>query len=208
MSAPPIGMISVTPSASEISTISQNSVTLPVVKNSSDAQRPAPTPSAMLIVWRCGSRIGLPDMRPSSFRKAMTEPVKVMAPIAAPSDISIRLAAWISPGMPMPKASRREEGGGGDQHGRETDQRVEEGDELRHLGHFDPLAPAPRRSRRRWRGPARSGRSCRSSTAGAGRSVVTMAMPMPIMPKRLPCCEVVGCDRPRSARMNSTPETR
>ena len=35
--------------------------------------------------WRAGSMIGLPDMRPSSFRKAMTEPVKVMAPMATPS---------------------------------------------------------------------------------------------------------------------------
>ncbi len=49
--------------------------------------------------------IGLPDMRPESFKKAMTEPVKVTAPIAAPSDISIRLAVGIAPGAPMPKAS-------------------------------------------------------------------------------------------------------
>jgi hypothetical protein len=35
--------------------------------------------------------IGLPLMRPDSLRKAMTEPVKVMAPMATPSDISIRL---------------------------------------------------------------------------------------------------------------------
>ncbi len=55
--------------------------------------------------WRAGSRIGLPDMRPDSFRKAMIEPVKVMAPMAAPSDISIRLAVRMAPGVPMPKAS-------------------------------------------------------------------------------------------------------
>ena len=42
----------------------------------------------------------------------------------------------------------------------------------------------------------------------ASASVVTMAMPMPIMPNMLPCRLVVGCDRPRSARMNSMPETR
>ena len=42
----------------------------------------------------------------------------------------------------------------------------------------------------------------------ASASVVTMAMPMPIMPKKLPCRLVVGCDRPRSARMNRMPETR
>src|SRR5437764_955400 len=49
--------------------------------------------------------IGLPDMRPSSFRNAITEPVKVTAPMAAPIDISTRLAPGIAPGRPMPKAA-------------------------------------------------------------------------------------------------------
>ena len=34
----------------------------------------------------------------------MTEPEKVMAPIAAPIDISIKLASFIFPGKPRPKA--------------------------------------------------------------------------------------------------------
>ncbi len=62
------------------------------------------TASAMLMRWRLGSMMGLPDMRPSSFRNAMIEPVKVSAPMAAPSDISTRLWPWMSPGTPMPKA--------------------------------------------------------------------------------------------------------
>ena len=57
------------------------------------------------MTWRTGSMIGAPLMRPESFRKAMIEPVKVMAPMAVPSDISTRLAAWISPTAPMPKAA-------------------------------------------------------------------------------------------------------
>ena len=40
---------------------------------------------------RSGSRIGLPDMLPLSLRKAITEPEKVIAPMATPSPISIRL---------------------------------------------------------------------------------------------------------------------
>ncbi len=47
------------------------------------------------MTWRAGSMIGAPLMRPESLRKAITEPVKVMAPMATPSDISIRLALWI-----------------------------------------------------------------------------------------------------------------
>ncbi len=54
---------------------------------------------------RPGSVIGLPLMRPESLRKAMIEPVKVTAPIATPSDISIRLAPWIWPSVPMSKAA-------------------------------------------------------------------------------------------------------
>ena len=56
------------------------------------------------MTWRPGSVIGLPLMRPESFRNAMIEPVKVTAPMATPSDISIRLWLWMAPSEPMPKA--------------------------------------------------------------------------------------------------------
>ena len=63
------------------------------------------TASAPLMTWRPGRVIGAPLMRADSFRKAITEPVNVMAPMAAPSDISIRLAPWIWPTVPMSKAA-------------------------------------------------------------------------------------------------------
>ena len=62
-------------------------------------------PSATFTTWRIGSMIGLPDMRPSSFRKAMTEPVKVIAPMATPRLISTSAWPWMSPSTPMPKLS-------------------------------------------------------------------------------------------------------
>ena len=43
---------------------------------------------------------------------------------------------------------------------------------------------------------------------GRSASVVSTAIAMPIMPKRLPWREVAGDDRPRSARMKRTPATR
>ena len=43
---------------------------------------------------------------------------------------------------------------------------------------------------------------------GLSASVVTMAIAMPIMPKRLPWREEAGEERPRSARMNRMPATR
>src|ERR1700693_5122994 len=64
------------------------------------------TASAMLMAWRAGRMIEAPLMRPDSFEKAITEPVKVMAPMATPSDISTRLAPWIAPTTPMPNAVR------------------------------------------------------------------------------------------------------
>ena len=48
----------------------------------------------------------------------------------------------------------------------------------------------------------------RGPAGGAMKSVVTTAIAMPIMPKRLPWREVVGCERPRRARMKSTPAMR
>ena len=56
------------------------------------------------MTWRIGSMIGAPLMRADSLRNAMIEPVNVIAPIATPSAISIRLARGISPGTPMSKA--------------------------------------------------------------------------------------------------------
>ena len=41
--------------------------------------------------------IGEPDIIPLNFKKAIIEPVKVIAPIAAPNDISIKLAIFIFP---------------------------------------------------------------------------------------------------------------
>ena len=49
--------------------------------------------------------IGLPLMRPDSFRNAITEPVNVTAPIATPSDISIRLEPWMWPCVPISNAA-------------------------------------------------------------------------------------------------------
>ena len=56
------------------------------------------------MAWRAGRMIGAPPMRPDSFRNAITEPVKVTAPIATPSDISTRLGLWMAPTAPMSNA--------------------------------------------------------------------------------------------------------
>ena len=46
------------------------------------------------------------------------------------------------------------------------------------------------------------------SAGGCAASVVATAIPMPIMPKKLPWRDEAGLDSPRSDRMNRTPATR
>ena len=76
----------------------------PVTHSGSTSSTSRSRPRAMLIRCRLGRRIGFPDMRPSSFRNAMTEPVKVMARMATPSPISKSEPPWTEPTDPMPKA--------------------------------------------------------------------------------------------------------
>ena len=56
--------------------------------------------------------------------------------------------------------------------------------------------------------PAMISTQLSQSFGPATASVVRMAMPMPIMPRRLPWRDDAGLDSPRSARMNRAPDTR
>ena len=49
--------------------------------------------------------IGDPDIIPRNFKNAIKEPEKVIAPIAAPRDISIKLSKLIFPTVPKLKTS-------------------------------------------------------------------------------------------------------
>ena len=68
-------------------------------------------------------------------RKAMIEPVKVIAPIATPIDISTSACAMDLADRADAEGLRRIERRRRDEHRREADQRVEGGDELRHRRH-------------------------------------------------------------------------
>ena len=106
-----------------------------------------------LMTWRPGSRMGLPLMRPDSFRKAMIEPEKVIAPMATPRPSSTRLTGLMSAGDGVHDAEGAgvEEGRGADQHGGEADEAVEAGDQFRHRRHLDVLGDVTSRCRHRWR---------------------------------------------------------
>ena len=135
----------------------------------------------------------------------MTEPEKVIAPMAMPSPISIRLTGKISPSAPaMPNAC-------GLRNAAAATSTAAMPTRLWNAATSCGIAVmAMRRATMKPIPPPRmiaaaiSGREAMSCVA----SVVATAIPMPIMPLRLPARLVSGDESPRSARMNRTPETR
>ena len=206
MSAPPIGMMMVTPKMNATITRSQNTMALWVgTKITTSTTISAARP--MLMKWRIGNRIGAPLMRPSSFRKAMTEPVKVMAPMATPSDISTRLEPWMCPGVPMPNAAGEYSAPAATSTAAmpTSEWKAATSCGILVIGtRWAITAPMPPPIAIATTTSTKPPRPC----GGLSTSVVASAMPMPIMPNRLPWRDVVGLDSPRSDRMNSTAATR
>src|SRR3984893_522391 len=159
------------------------------------------------MTWRPGSVIGAPLMRPESFRNAIMEPVNVMAPMATPSDISIRLWPWIAPSTPMPNAAGADSAPAAtstaamptSEWNAATSSGIDVIGTRRAI--TAPLLPPIAT-------PRITSTQARPSAGGCEASVVATAMPMPIMPKKLPWRDDAGLDRPRSDKMNSTPATR
>src|SRR4029077_21130660 len=159
------------------------------------------------MTWRPGSVIGAPLMRPESFRNAITEPVNVTAPMATPSDISIRLWPWIAPSTPMPKAAGAYSAPAAtstaamptSEWNAATSSGIEVIGTRRAI--TAPMLPPIAM-------PATTRIQDTASEGGWLASVVAIAITMPIMPKKLPCRDEAGLDSPRSDRMNNTPATR
>ncbi len=98
MSAPPIGMIRVTPISRLSAKMAQKAqIAVPPLITSTTVRATMPARMARFSRWRAGSRIGAPLMLPFSLAKAITEPVKVTAPIARPTASSISDCRWIWP---------------------------------------------------------------------------------------------------------------
>ena len=73
-------------------------------RRGSQVQTPRAITRPMLTACRAGKMIGLPDMRPDSLAKAITEPVKVMAPMNTSKKISISWMVVSSAGTGIPGA--------------------------------------------------------------------------------------------------------
>ena len=86
------------------SAIAQNTTWCPVAMNATISTTSRMASPRFSLCWP-GKVIGEPLISACSLANAMTEPEKVMAPIARPSDISTRLSVWTWPSVPMPNAS-------------------------------------------------------------------------------------------------------
>ncbi len=104
MSAPPMGTIRVIPAKRARAVIPQNAhLAWPPECTRSTISTNTATAMAMFRRWRAGSRIGAPDMFPFSLAKAISEPVKVTAPMATPTESSISDSSRTEPsGRAMP----------------------------------------------------------------------------------------------------------
>jgi hypothetical protein len=215
MSAPPIGMMMSTPSTNDSASMAKKAVQFSVNMNT----RPRPTvarPSARLSMCCPANCTGAPWNRrnlylPDSLPNAMTEPLKVMAPMAAPRNSSSRLPA----GMGWPLATIwNAQGSATAATAMNTAARpimlcmkatssgilVISTRWAMKAPAAPPTTSAPSTYTMPWALPPDS------STMSA--AVVRMAIAMPVMPNRLPRIDVVGCDRPLSAWMKQTLATR
>ena len=103
MSAPPIGMMMSTPTTRARAVTSQNAWYDSVRQN--QIARPTRTRPSTAFRWCWNANTaGAPETSPWSLRKATMDPVNVMAPMATPMDISMRLAVAMRPGSPIPNA--------------------------------------------------------------------------------------------------------
>ena len=150
--------------------------------------------------------IGDPDISPLSFKKAIIDPVNVKAPIDAPKDISIKLAILIFPGDPKLKTS---------------------GFKKAEIATNTAASPT-----KLWKPATNSGIAVigilyamrapidppikmKTKTKinpfeklPTDKKVTVTAIIIPKIPKKFPCLEVSGEDRPLKARINNTPDTK
>ena len=150
--------------------------------------------------------MGDPDIIPWSFKKAIIEPENVIAPTAAPIDISIKLPSLIFPGVPRLNASG-----------------------LRKADIATNTAASPTRL---WNPATNSGIAVIGilnainapiepptkikiktkinpvEKLPINKNVTVIAIIIPKIPKKFPCLEVSGEDNPLKANINKTPETK
>ena len=148
--------------------------------------------------------MGEPDIIPLSFKKAIIEPEKVIAPTAAPMDISIKLASLMSPKEPRLKAwGFKKAAIATNTAARPTRLwKPATNSGMAVIGILNAMkAPiVPPISKNKNTNPIEV------EKLPIDKNVTTMPITIPAIPKQLPCLDVSGEERPLSAKIKSIPE--
>ena len=148
--------------------------------------------------------IGEPDIIPWSFKKAIIEPENVIAPTAAPIDISIKLPSLISPGYPRLNASGFKKADIATNTAARPTRlwKPATNSGIAVIGILyamnAPIKPPTNRKIKTYIKPVEK--------FPIDKKVTVIAITIPKIPKKLPCLEVSGEDKPLNAKINNTPE--
>ena len=148
--------------------------------------------------------IGEPDIIPWSFKKAIIEPENVIAPIAAPIDISIKLPSLILPGEPRLKASGFKKAdiatNTAAKPTRLWNPATSSGIAVIGILYAinAPIRPPINKKIKTYTNPIEK--------FPMDKNVTVIAIIIPVIPKKLPCLDVSGDDKPLNAKINNTPE--
>ena len=141
---------------------------------------------------------------PLSFKNAITEPVNVIAPIAAPRDISIKLAILIFPGVPKLNTSGFKNADIATNTAASPTKlwNPATSSGIAVIGILNamnaPIDPPISKNIKRYKKPVEK--------FPIDKKVTIIAINIPKIPKKFPCLDVSGDDNPRSAKINNTPE--
>tara|TARA_B100000131_G_C17781698_1_gene477575 strand:- start:59 stop:571 length:513 start_codon:yes stop_codon:yes gene_type:complete len=150
--------------------------------------------------------IGEPDIMPLNFKKAIIDPVNVIAPIEAPNDISIKLAILILPRDPKLNISGFRKADIATKTAAKPTRlwNPATSSGIAVIGILNainaPMEPPISKNIKRYIKPVEK--------FPTETKVTTIAIPMPKIPKKLPCLDVSGEDRPLKAKINNIPETK
>ena len=150
--------------------------------------------------------MGEPDIIPLNFKKAMTDPVNVIAPIAAPKDISIKLAILILPGEPKLNISGFKNADIATKTAARPTKlwKPATSSGIAVIGILnaisDPIDPPISSKISKYKNPVEK--------LPTETIVTPIANTIPIIPNKFPCLDVSGEERPLRAKINNTPDIR
>ena len=145
-------------------------------------------------------------MIPLSFKNAITDPVKVIAPIAAPRDISIKLAILMLPCVPKLKTSGFKKADIATKTAANPTKlwKPATSSGIAVIGILNaikaPIEPPINKKNSKYKNPIEK--------LPTEIIVTLIASAIPIIPNKFPFLEVSGEERPLNARIKSTPEIR